>query len=663
MCITSQRGSSALPSRRRHALTRRSGRAIASFAATIAVCCVLAPRLAAPPAAASAPRSGTAPGDFQEVAVQGFGDRANSEAWSMAWFNGRLLVGTARNLQCYKAAGAYLFGRGPYPPHTRDILCPGTPPTIPALPPTLGAQIWSLPLPATGPITQSNWTMAYQSPLTNTFTLLGQQVSGPPAMGFRGMSVFDDGQHAPTLFVSGVSLKLIQRQSAPPPPLLASTDGVSFAPVPADPGTVMGDINTGPYCCLRDSLQYNGKFYLAVTNMSGAGAVDVATSPWNGDNAFQQFTPGSTSPMTSVAMAVFNGYLYLGGGSPAGYTVWRTDAQCAQLPCPWSAFTSVVPPGGGLGANGNSYVLSMQVFTDTLGVAHLYVGTDGAATNQPIELIRINADDSWDLIAGKPRTVNGVLMRPTSQLPAGFGWPYNFHVWRMAVHDGILYVGTFDASTSRKHTPGGSLLQNKMGFDLYATRDGVTLTKVTDTGFGDLFSDGVRTMQDTPYGLFVGSNNIYYGLRIWQGGLSPAGLALAPFALVASRASQGQTALAWSAPPTATLFTVYRAALTPQVDQGTTYWTESDDTPIATTTATHFVDGAAPAGTTYFYHIVAQDAQGDVSEPSNTVASTMANRAGVSAVPRRAVVDSAAAVPGRSLTPARQGTRDGRTEG
>ncbi len=611
--------------------------------------------------------------DFNEVALQGFGDRANSEAWSMAWFNGHLFVGTARNLGCFKDAMGYLAGQRPYPPSDKDILCPGNPPTLSALPPTLGAQVWSLPLPANGPITQSDWTLAYQSPLTNTFKMQGQRVAGPPAMGFRGMGIFNDGQHAPTLYLSGVSLRGIQGPSAPPPPLVGTTDGHTFAQVPADPGTVMGDINRdGHRCCLRDSLEYNGKFYVAITGMSGAGDVFAASSPQDGDNAFQQMTPITPITMSTEAMAVFNGHLYVGGGSPQGYRVWRTDAQCAQLPCPYSAFTPVVPPGGGLTTNPNTAILSMQVFTDTLGVAHLYVGGDGAPTNSTAELIRINADDSWDLIAGTPRTVNGVLIHPLSQLPAGFGWPYNFHLWRMGVDDGTLYVGTFDASTAFKDTPAGPLVQNKMGFDLYASRDGITFSKVTDNGFGDMFNMGARTMMDTPSGLFIGTNNVYYGLRIYAGSLSQSLESLAPQQVIATRVSSNSVALTWTAPPNAVKYTVYRSTLAKQtvssmppvdagllVGDGTTsgpmlgpdVWTQSDDTALATTTIPYFDDTTAISGTRYFYDVVAQSAQGATSERSNSVAAEDADAPGgaLSFNAMRASLDAAAAASQQSV--------------
>ena len=39
-------------------------------------------------------------GKFDQIARGGFGDSANAYAWSMAWFGGKLYVGTSRNNLC-----------------------------------------------------------------------------------------------------------------------------------------------------------------------------------------------------------------------------------------------------------------------------------------------------------------------------------------------------------------------------------------------------------------------------------------------------------------------------------------------------------------------------------------------------------------------------------
>lgn len=302
-----------------------------------------------------------------------------------------------------------------------------------------------------------------------------------------------------------------------------------------------------------------------------------------------------------------------------------------------SDFTTVVPPGGGLGSKGNFSITSMHVFTDTNGVPHLYVGTNGAPQGMPAEIVRINQDDSWDLVVGTPRLVNGVLKSPLSGLGQGFGWPFNWHMWRMEDYQGILYVGTFDASTIYRNSSIGSQLLPYMGFDLWASRDGRTFLPVSINGFGEKFSFGARSLTATPYGLFVGSANYYYGLRIWQGKLSPDALHLAPTNLrPMPAAAPTSVALTWDAPSTATLFHVYRATERQQTIPSLSdaeaasiglvnrrpqlTWMPGAFTEVGTTTARSFRDRGAWAGGHYIYYVVAQDAEGNLSAASNAIA-------------------------------------------
>ena len=55
--------------------------------------------------------------NFAAVAPQGFGDRQNSWAWSMTWFNNKLYVGTNRAMDCVnKAAIKLVIPSAVYPP-------------------------------------------------------------------------------------------------------------------------------------------------------------------------------------------------------------------------------------------------------------------------------------------------------------------------------------------------------------------------------------------------------------------------------------------------------------------------------------------------------------------------------------------------------------------
>jgi hypothetical protein len=111
---------------------------------------------------------------------------------------------------------------------------------------------------------------------------------------------------------------------------------------------------------------------------------------------------------------------------------------------------------------------------------------------------------------------DGSTKSPLSGLGVGFGWNYNVHMWRQQVFDGRLYVGTFDESTAlRFDNP--TVLGPQEGFDLYYTEDGVTFTAVDINGFEDKFNDGVRALLATPYGLFLGTANQWFGLEVWKG--------------------------------------------------------------------------------------------------------------------------------------------------
>jgi hypothetical protein len=151
--------------------------------------------------------------------------------------------------------------------------------------------------------------------------------------------------------------------------------------------------------------------------------------------------------------------------------------------------------------------MSMAVFRDSL-----YAGTD-----RPTELIRIRPNDQWDLVVGEARLTPQGLKWPISGLSTGFGNVYNGHFWRMQEHEGRLYVGTWDWSVQLRTSPLlDPLLRDEFGFDLYTSPDGSAWYRVTRNGFGDGFNYGARSFASTPFGLFVGTANPYYGAEVWQ---------------------------------------------------------------------------------------------------------------------------------------------------
>ena len=458
----------------------------------LSVAAVMAGGVQARPTAGSDGK-GPAPVDFVSAAPQGFGDRQNSVAWSMAWWRGKLYVGTARSGHCVQRATTFFY----YPglkgvlPLDPDIECEENPYDLP-----LQAEIWRW-TPET-----NVWDRVFQSP--NDVPIPdpdnpGQSLPGKVVardIGFRGMIGFTEPDGTEALYVAGVSSRSFNPW-APPPRILRSTDGETFMPLPQDPGTFLGDIQAAGF---RSLAAYKGRLYVtASAGLLGHGVLLESGDPVGGNDTFRQVTPPD---MTLYEINAFNGYLYLGGGNRTQpYTIWKTDATG------WPYTFRPVVTEAAYHPGQSRAVVSMREFQ-----GRLYIGTDA-----PAEVLRINPDDTWDLVVGASRDTPAGRKEPLSGMDVGFNWQWNLHIWRMGVHKEVLYIGTYDASTNLRATPGlGQVLAPMMGFDLFASRDGVTFSPITRTGFGDKFSVGVRTFASTPYGLFVGDANGFYGLHIWR---------------------------------------------------------------------------------------------------------------------------------------------------
>jgi hypothetical protein len=226
-------------------------------------------------------------------------------------------------------------------------------------------------------------------------------------------------------------------------------------------------------------------------------------------------------------MTVFNGFLYAGTINPKmGFQIWKTRAE--GYPYQWEK----VITAGAFRGNSNEAVVSMCVFHDALyvGTGLQGIGFEKTYDEGPAaaELIRIHPNDSWELIVGNPRrTFEGVKI-PLSGMGPGFDNGYNTVIWRMAEHDGWLYVGTEDVSVfllSWLCATRGARLWGKAiddfigergGFDLWRSQDGTAWEQVTGVGFGNPRSHGVRTFASTPAGLFVGTATAR-GCEIWLG--------------------------------------------------------------------------------------------------------------------------------------------------
>lgn len=409
----------------------------------------------------------------------------------MQWWRGKLYVGTNRAFPCveYFQMHSVFPWLQRYPPRSDpDIPCAGSVYDLP-----LQAELWRY-TPR-----ERCWERVQQSPKDVPVpTRPGSSMARD--IGYRNMIVYQEADGTEAIYVAGVGARPITR-SAPAPRLLRTTDGQTFAGLSAEPGTLLGELQATGF---RAMAVYKQRLYVVAGNLYGFGQVLEAADPRGGNDCFRQVSP----PGVFVnEMASFNGYLYMGLRHPVkGYAVMKTAAMGA----PPYTFIPVVPFGAYRAGMPSHCVLSMHVFDGSL-----YVGT-----SNPAELVRIYADDSWDLIVGKPRRTPQGMKYPLSGLHDGFDDPLNVNISRLQDHDGWLYAGTFNVASKQRNLPVvGRLNRSHMGFDLFATPDGIHFMTVTRSGF-DSMANTVRTFASTPMGLFLGANEERQGTRIYLGSRS-----------------------------------------------------------------------------------------------------------------------------------------------
>ncbi|MGE3821903.1 MAG: hypothetical protein AB7I30_21020, partial [Isosphaeraceae bacterium] len=423
------------------------------------------------------------------------GDRQNSYAWSMQWYQGKLYVGTNRNFQCVEFATLAFYFPALIPLQAifadPDVPCAPDPADL-----DLRAEVWRF-TPET-----AHWERVYQSPVVPNPIAPGKSVALD--IGYRDMVTFTEPNGVQALYLVGASAREYT-PGLPPPRILRTTDGVNFAPIPQDPGTALGEL---PAITFRSTAVYNGKFYVTASpGLTGDGFLLESDTPWLGNNTFRLVTPPA---LKIYELAVFNGFLYIGAGdATTGYAVYKTNAT-GDVPY---QLTSIVTGGAGRGPVQTS-VVSMFPYRGAL-----FVGSAGWYTTllPSSELIRVNANDSWDLISGNPRQTPRGYLFPLSGLSDGFGNPFNAHIWRIQEHNGWLYAGTNDDSWGFRRTPLDPYLRAQYGFDLFASQDGVLWIPLSRNGLGNPYAFGGRTFASTPYGLFLGTVNYVLGADVYLG--------------------------------------------------------------------------------------------------------------------------------------------------
>jgi hypothetical protein len=555
------------------------------------------------------------PPEINLVAPQGFGDRQNSQAWSMAWWRGRLYVGTGRATYCAQQAVLEMFipELDPYPPEGNDFDCAPDAHDLP-----LQAEIWRWTPDPTDPAGAGTWDRVHQSP--NDVPIQGTDPQKYTArdVGYRGMTVFTETDGTEALYVSGVSSRADKgigfNGPVPPPQILRSTDGETFHPLPQDPGTFLGDtLVTG----FRSLVTYNRRLYvLASLGQLGHGVIFEARNPEFGNDAFRKISPRDPKTgkdLTFFEIAVYNGALWAGTGVQPAYndtpfSLMKTTGRNARRNKrrPPYEFKTVIPDGAHKKFSPSAAVISLKEFN-----GRLYVGTDR-------EVLRVNPDDSWDLVVGTAReTPDGRKLDAISGYDVGFDNFFNVHMWRMGVHDGCLYIGTHDQSTKWRDNVvlGTEAMRRRMGADMFTTCDGWHFSMVTRVGMDDMFNNGWRNIESTPYGLFLGSANHWYGTRIYRGQRAEQTVA-APRAAEVER-TMDAAILTWEGSPDAVRYRIWRdTGLNNPAELGMNneiLEVGAVDAPVHL-----FVDSTVKPLRFYRYFVTAEDAQGRLSVPSDS---------------------------------------------
>ena len=431
--------------------------------------------------------------EFKKVVSNGFSDPANTWFWSQAWFKGKLYVGTAQSQHCLTFATAAIRLDGPlrriaYPPPGGDFMC--TP------------DMRDLPL--SGEIRQytpesRSWLRVFKS--ANEVPVKFDAQGEPNGftgldVGFRDMIVFTEADGTEALYVAGIGasstfdvLPYYETRPYPAPRILRSVDGVLFEPLPAASGTFLGDLvlNSPQEFRVRGFRSFaalKGKLFVTASDYRGVGLIIASENPKAGNNAWAYAGP-TAAEMPVWTLETFNDHLYAVTGDrrfEAGYEVHKTRADG---PPPY-AFQRVVASAAG---QSNQKLKALNALSVGVFQGRLYVGTD-----RQTEMIRVNPDDTWDLVAGFPRNTPDGYKAPITGINQWFGNFFNGHFWRMVNWNDRLYVGTWDWSILLKRVLVlDSLFSGQYGTDVYSTDDGVHWRFDTRQGFGHPENFGTRS--------------------------------------------------------------------------------------------------------------------------------------------------------------------------
>jgi hypothetical protein len=371
------------------------------------------------------------PGSAFPSLVPNLGSPDNSYAWSAAWLDGALWIGTNRDVLCFDSEAAPLLSL--LGPLTGD--CPEPGPLGNRLPgPGQRGEIWRYTPSSLDTVGHWGlggiWDLVYRSPsvLPLPGPLGGTRLNVPRDVGYRSMSVCDAGDGIRRLYVASLGL----------PGRILYLDGDDFVPTSGRGlhahlrDLVLGRADLG----FRALTCFKGRLW---TSPAGTLAdVDTALHPvvyMNADPAAQgpwravvDVSSPDTHPLADpdnigiFQMEAVGDYLWLSTiNRVSGFELWRGDGRDCLVP--WEGdghcrinWTKVIDAGAGRPPDLRGPAVDNA--GATLGVfgEDLYVGASESGINRITlaELIRVpgaasppEADPSvpheWELLVGWPR--------------------------------------------------------------------------------------------------------------------------------------------------------------------------------------------------------------------------------------------------------------------
>jgi len=462
--------------------------------------------------------------DLRLIPMDGFNESTRTSQ-AIIWYKGRLIVGTGRSPLGFMGRFTASRGKG----GLTDQGNFGATDSAAGARDEDGAEVWSY-----NPETDE-WTSVFKSPVQEGVD--GEMRARDRSI--RAAYVYQTASDTePTLYLGVGSL---ERQVV----FLRSTDGINFEEC-KEHGFGLGDVDVPS---VRVIVGMNGKLYCTPTGKNyGRGMFDdnltdfpfvfETDDPLNGhwtpvnEQAFGDDTNISINELT-----VLNDHLYaMTINKRNGFQVWKTDAK-GKPPYQW---TKIVDRGAY--RNISSFPSFSYVFNNAIYVGGTLQRQGRGGRDRfgpyPADIIRINADDSWDLVSGVPRFTPDGFKQPTTGTFGGLGEDFIHVFWKAAEHDGWLYLGAAGwkwMPTYLKDRPDLSedqfaYLQEETDkyveghYPMWRTSDGETWEVVTEEGIpgANPHNYGIREILGTDYGLFVVPTNKLGankggGLEIWLG--------------------------------------------------------------------------------------------------------------------------------------------------